>query len=62
MSRLVGKHISHICSSPESFHKWAYSVERRDVILLALSGKWAMVRRPGCVPYVCEVSELCIKE
>jgi len=62
LSHLVGKHVSHIHAAPETHHngKWTYSIERRNVVLLALSGKWAMVRRPGCMPYVCEVKELSI--
>jgi hypothetical protein len=32
--------------------------EHRDVMLLAVSGGWAMVRRKGAMPYVCRLSEL----
>lgn len=28
------------------------------MILMAVSGKYAMVRRKGCSPYVCDVREL----
>ena len=29
-----------------------------EVILMAVSGNWAMVRHPRCMPFVCEVKEL----
>lgn len=37
-----------------------FFTESRNVKLLAISncGKWAMVRRPMCGPYVCSVKEL----
>ena len=33
-------------------------VEDRAVTVMALSGRWAMVRRKGCIPYTCNISEL----
>lgn len=32
--------------------------ELREVTVLAVSGKWAMVRRPRSVPYICPLKEL----
>lgn len=56
----MGKHRVHRCVTPDRFTggKWTYRTEDRDVVVMAISGKWAMVRRPRCVPYVCEVKEL----
>ena len=38
--------------------RWSYIVELRDVEVMAISGKYAMVRRKGALPYVCMVKEL----
>ena len=45
---------------PKSFkdHKWTYETERRVVVLMAIVGIYAMVRRKRCSPYVCNVKEL----
>ena len=45
---------------PKSFkdHKWTYEIESRPVVLMAIVGIHAMVRRKGCNPYVCNVKEL----
>lgn len=45
---------------PKSFkdHKWTYETERRAVVLMAIVGMHAMVRRKGCTPYVCGTKEL----
>ena len=45
---------------PKSFkdHKWTYEIENRPVVLMAIVGRHAMVRRKGCTPYVCKVKEL----
>lgn len=37
---------------------WTHETEHRDVRVLAVVGIWAMVRRPGCAPYVCETKHL----
>lgn len=34
------------------------TIEHRDVVVLAVAGVWAMVRRPRCMPYVVAVREL----
>lgn len=59
-SEFVGKHVVHRKTSQRSYQngKWEYETEERDVILMALSGKWAMVRRPKCMPYTVYVKEL----
>lgn len=56
----IGKHCVHRASNPVNLvnGKWQYKVEMRDVILMARSGTWAMVRRPRCAPYVCLIREL----
>lgn len=33
-------------------------IQHVEVILMAVSGTWAMVRHPRCMPFVCEVKEL----
>jgi hypothetical protein len=60
LERMVGRHIVHLKTSPRSYQngKWQYETEERDVILMAVSGKWAMIRRPRCAPYTAEVKEL----
>lgn len=37
---------------------WCKGYELREVQLLAVGGIWAMVRRKGCMPYVCSVKDL----
>lgn len=41
--------------------KVVWKPDRRDVEVMAISGKWAMVRRPACMPYTCLASELEMK-
>lgn len=41
--------------SPIRWKKWT---ERRPVLVLAINGPWAMVRRPRCAPYVCPTRDL----
>ena len=45
---------------PERFdsRKWIYREEIRDVIVMAIIGEWAMVRRPRCVPYTAPKKEI----
>jgi hypothetical protein len=38
--------------------KWANRIEGRRVILLAIAGKWAMVKYPRAMPYVAAVREI----
>ena len=57
----IGKHITHVSVHPVSYTSsdgWQYTTERRDVILLAAVKGYAMVRRPGCMPYVVTLKEL----
>ena len=56
----IKKHITHHAIRPVSFdsYGWKYSEEDRDVVLLVVAGIWAMVRRPGSVPYVVHIKEL----
>lgn len=57
----IGKRVIHKSKLPDTYdHKtgWTYSEESRDVILMAVSGSWAMVRRPRCVPYCAPLREI----
>ncbi len=38
--------------------KWASKQEEFEVIFLCGDGKWAMVRRKGCMPFVVEAKDL----
>lgn len=38
--------------------RWVRSEEDRDVIVMAIGGRYAMVRRPRAVPYVAPLKEL----
>lgn len=60
LNRYIGKHITHHSITPEKFvkGKWFYKTEDRDIILMGVVGKWAMIRRPKACPYVVEVKEL----
>ena len=33
-------------------------LDRREVIILAVHGKYAMVKRAGCIHYVCKTEEI----
>ena len=50
----------HVCTVPVNFdgHKWIYKTEEKEVLVMAIAGGYAMVRRKGCMPYVCPVKEL----
>lgn len=39
-------------------HPCEWEDERRDVRVMAVAEGYAMVRRPGAVPYVCHVQEI----
>ena len=60
LERRVGRHFIQHIISPDKLvaGKWTYTTEDRDVVLMAVVGIYAMVRRKGCVPYVCDVKEL----
>lgn len=47
-------------SVPVAFdgQKWTYEIEKFEVVVLARSGNYAMVKRPLCFPFVCMQSEL----
>lgn len=34
------------------------TIDPREVVLMAISGNWSMVRRPSCIPYTCPIKEL----
>lgn len=55
----LGKAVHRVlCPVTYSRGKWSYREELRDVKVLAVSGAWAMVRRPRAVPYVAPIAEL----
>lgn len=56
----IGKPCVHVCVRPDKFDgkKWSYFTEGRVVILMAVAKGFAMVRRKGCMPYVCQLKEL----
>src|SRR5690349_2865238 len=59
LQRMVGRHIVHNCPGTEwKGGKIIKTVDRRDVVLMAIVGVYAMVRRPSCGPYVASVREL----
>ena len=62
LKQFIGKHIIHHLKLPKEFKdsKWIFEKEDRDVILMAIFNKWAMVGRFKCVPYVCRVEELSV--
>lgn len=39
-------------------HGWEYEIELRDVNVMVVSGNYAMVRRPNCLPYVASLKEV----
>jgi len=57
----VGKHVIHrVKGRPvvNVFGEQCFEIEDRDVILMAVSGRYAMVRRPRCTVYVAEIKYL----
>ncbi len=56
----IGRCYIHSITLPDKLKagKWTYVTEERDVVLMAISRGYAMVRRKGCFPYVCKLSEL----
>ena len=63
-SPYIGKHVTHIVRSGKRIVQGEsqYEIETRDVILMAFSGCYAMVRRPGKMPYVCDLADLKVFE
>jgi hypothetical protein len=57
----IGKKAIYHLKLPKSYTRqtgWTYHEEDFEVVLMATSGKWAMVRRPRCIPFCCEIKEL----
>lgn len=50
----------HVCRIPVTMvkGKWVYEVDERPVEVMALASGFAMVRRKGAMPYVCELKEI----
>jgi hypothetical protein len=46
--------------SPEKYDgkKWTYKTNLIEVEVMAIADKFAMVRRKGFAPYVCQVKEI----
>ena len=57
---IAGKRYTQTLMNPKTFknERWTYEVEKRDVIVMAISGKYAMVRRPKYYPYICKLKDL----
>ena len=57
-----GQKVHHHCpvrEMTEGVPGWETRIDVREVTVMAVSGKWAMLRRPpGCLPYVALVREL----
>ncbi len=58
MKEFIGKHVVHRIPMHTGWDQEHTFIEERDVVLMAISGTWAMVRRRGAVPYVAPVKEL----
>lgn len=50
----------HVHTSPENFKdgKLIYKTEEWEVRIMAIAEGYAMVRRLGCMPYICNIKEL----
>jgi hypothetical protein len=50
----------HVCTMPVAFKdgKVVYETEEREVRVMAIAEGYAMVRRKGAMPYVCNLKEL----
>ena len=46
--------------SPDKFDgkKWTYKTNLIEVEVMAIADGYAMVRRKGCAPYVCQAKEI----
>lgn len=51
---LVGRQVLHNAA----IYGRPIRTEERKVTLMAMSGNYAMVRRKGAIPYVCDIDEL----
>lgn len=38
--------------------QWEYKIDKFEVQVMAISGRYAMVRRKGYYPFICNVKEL----
>ena len=54
------KTATHKLVSPDKFDgkKWSYKTDLHEVEVMAVVNNFAMVRRKGCAPYVCQVKEI----
>ena len=50
----------HKFVSPDKYDgkNWTYKTDLREVELMAVVDEYAMVRRKGCAPYICQVKEI----
>lgn len=60
MKLVIGKRYSQTIVQPHHFDgkKWHFKTDVREVILCAVYKGYAMIRRPRCMPYVGNVSDL----
>lgn len=57
--KMLGKMvIHHACKVDIKDGKMVSGTDRRIVKLMAVSGVYAMVRRPRCIPYVAELKDI----
>ncbi len=57
---MARKMMIHLHTEPTTFKnlKWSYKMEEWEVEVMAIVGKWAMVRRSCCVPLVVPTTTL----
>ena len=50
----------HKFVSPDKFDgkNWSYKTDLREVEVMAVADGYAMVRRKGCAPYICQAKEI----
>lgn len=54
-----GQKVHHECPMREIRNgEWVTRIDVREVMIMAVADKWAMVRRAACMPYVALVREL----
>ena len=51
---------THKRVSPDKFDgkNWSYKTDLHEVEVMAVVAGYAMVRRKGCAPYICQVKEI----
>ena len=54
-SQFIGKHVGHAKVVRLGDRSW---IEKRTVKLMAVKDNYAMVRYPGCMPYVAPLKEI----